>query len=181
MSRRALWLAVGRLQALAGPVLPPPPAATPLDVSMMRRALALAREAASRGEVPVGAVVYETASGRVLGEGANRREADADPAAHAEFLAIRAACGARKDWRLNDCTLAVTLEPCVMCAGLIVNARVGRVVYGAADPKAGAAGSLYHLTQDPRLNHRVTPTPGVLARESAALLRRFFAALRERR
>ncbi len=153
---------------------------SPMDVSMMERALDLARGAADQGEVPVGAVVYETETGRVLGEGANRRECDADPSAHAEHLAIVRACKQLGDWRLNHCTLVVTLEPCAMCAGLIVNARVGRVVYGATDPKAGASGSLYRLTEDPRLNHRVTPITGVLAGESASLLRSFFRARRSR-
>lgn len=153
---------------------------TPTDVSMMERALGLARDAAANGEVPVGAVVYETQTGRVVGEGANRRECDADPSAHAEHLAIVKACEQIGDWRLNHCTLVVTLEPCAMCAGLIVNARVGRLVYGATDPKAGATGSLYRLTEDPRLNHRVTPIGGVLAGESAALLRSFFRARRSR-
>lgn len=150
------------------------------DVEAMHRALELARSAAAEGEVPVGAVVYETENGRVLGEAANRRECDADPSAHAEYLAIVRASKAIGDWRLNHCTLVVTLEPCVMCAGLIVNARVGRLVYGAADPKAGAAGSLYRLTEDQRLNHRVTPIQGVLASESAALLRSFFRDRRSR-
>jgi tRNA(adenine34) deaminase len=153
---------------------------TSLDLAMMHRALELAQEAAGAGEVPVGAVVYETATGEVLGEGANRRECDADPSAHAEYLAIVNACKAVGDWRLNHCTLAVTLEPCAMCAGLIVNARVGRLVYGATDPKAGATGSLYRLTEDARLNHRVTPIRGVLAGESASLLREFFRARRSR-
>jgi tRNA(adenine34) deaminase len=152
--------------------------ATETDVSMMRRALVLAREAAAIGEVPVGAVVYETASGRVLGEGCNRREVDRDPAAHAELLAIRAAAAALGDWRLNGCTLVVTLEPCAMCSGLIVNARLGRLIYGAADPKAGATDSLYRLTSDPRLNHRVEPIAGVLAEECGALLKEFFRGLR---
>lgn len=148
------------------------------DIGMMRRALELAGEAAAAGEVPVGAVVWETASGRVLGEGRNRREADKDPSAHAELLAILAASRAVGDWRLNHCSLAVTLEPCPMCAGLIVNARVGRVVYGAADPKAGACGTLYEIAADPRLNHRAEVVPGVLAEEAGDLLRAFF---RERR
>ncbi len=155
-------------------------AATETDLAMMRRSLDLARRAMDLGEVPIGAVVYETAGSRVLGEGFNRREADKDPAAHAEFLAIREACRAAGDWRLNHCTLAVTLEPCPMCAGLIVNARVGRLVYGAPDPKAGAVDTLHRLTRDPRLNHRVEPIAGVLGDESAALLREFFAALRAR-
>lgn len=141
---------------------------------MMRRALDLARAAASADEIPVGAVVYDTASGRVLGEGHNRRHLDKDPAAHAELLAVRAAALTVGDWRLNHCSLAVTLEPCPMCAGLIVNARIGRLLFGCADPKAGACGSLLRLTEDPRLNHRVTPVRGVLEAESAALLREFF-------
>lgn len=145
---------------------------------MMRRALELAGEAAAIGDVPVGAVVYETATGRVLGEGFNRRHVDKDPTAHAELIAIRAAAAAVGDWRLNHCTLVVTLEPCAMCAGLIVNARLGRVVYGCADPKAGAMGSLMRLTEDERLNHRVTPIGGVLAEEAGEMLRGFF---RERR
>ncbi|MFI4873488.1 MAG: nucleoside deaminase [Phycisphaerales bacterium JB061] len=148
------------------------------DLEMMRRALALAREASAAGEVPVGAVVWETATGRVLGEGRNRREEDRDPSAHAEHIAILEASRAVGDWRLNHCSLAVTLEPCPMCAGLIVNARVGRVVYGADDPKAGACRSLYELTTDTRLNHRVELVPGVLADEAGDLLRAFFRARR---
>ncbi len=154
------------------------PAANETDVAMMRRALELARGAAAMGEIPVGAVVYETATGAVLGEGANLRHTRKDPAAHAELIAIRAAAARVGDWRLNHCTLVVTLEPCAMCAGLIVNARLGRVVFGCADPKAGACGSLYRLTEDARLNHRVEPIAGVLGEESAELLRGFF---RERR
>jgi tRNA(adenine34) deaminase len=154
---------------------------SPHDEPMMRHALELARQAAAIGEVPIGAVVYETASGRVLGTGFNRREIDHDPAAHAELIAIRAACAAIGDWRLNHCTLVVTLEPCPMCAGLIVNARIGRLVYGATDPKAGAAGTLYRLTSDPRLNHRVEPVPGVLADECGAVLKDFFRQIRARR
>jgi len=149
-----------------------------VDTAMMRRALELAREAAVNGEVPVGAVVWETATGRILGEGRNRREEDRDPSAHAEHIAILAASRAVGDWRLNLCSLAVTLEPCPMCAGLIVNARVGRVVFGASDPKAGACQTLYAITTDERLNHRAEVTGGVLAEESAELLRSFF---RERR
>lgn len=156
----------------------PADAASPGDLAMMRRALELARTAASLGEIPVGAVVYETATGRVFGEAHNRRHLDKDPAAHAELLAIRQAARTLGDWRLNACSLAVTLEPCCMCAGLIVNARLGRVLYGCDDPKAGGAGSLYRLTEDARLNHRVTPVRGVLANESAELLRSFFRARR---
>jgi tRNA(adenine34) deaminase len=151
---------------------------TDLDLEMMGRALALARRAAAANEVPVGAVVYHTSSGRLLGEGFNRRHIDKDPTAHAELLAIREAAFALGDWRLNDCTLAVTLEPCCMCAGLIVNARVGRLLYGTRDPKAGAAGSLFRLTEDPRLNHRVSPIAGVMGEEAAKLLREFFQSRR---
>jgi len=147
---------------------------------MMSRALDLARHAATLGEVPIGAVVYETLSGTVLGEGYNRREIDHDPAAHAELIAIRQAAKAVGDWRLNHCSLAVTLEPCPMCAGLIVNARLGRLLYGAPDPKAGATDSLFRLTTDSRLNHRVTPIRGVMQEESAALLKAFFRSLRGR-
>ncbi|MCB9846125.1 MAG: nucleoside deaminase [Phycisphaeraceae bacterium] len=146
----------------------------------MRRALALARSAVHTGEVPVGAVVFETATGRVIGEAFNRREGDHDPAAHAEFLAIRAASREMKEWRLVGCSLVVTLEPCVMCAGLIVNARVDRVLYGASDPKAGACESLYRVLDDRRLNHRPQVIGGVLAHESAELLRAFFRARRAR-
>jgi tRNA(adenine34) deaminase len=170
------------------PVEPAPPAEfdpiargslpTETDIAMMRRAIELAREAADLGEVPVGAVVYETATGRVLAEAFNRREIDKDPTAHAELIAMREACRAKHDWRLTDCTVVVTLEPCPMCAGVIVNARVGRLVYGATDQKAGACGSLMMLTNDPRLNHRVVPIAGVLEEECATLLKRFFASLR---
>lgn len=156
------------------------PSAGPLDLSMMARALALADQAADLGEVPVGAVVYRTSNGTILGEGFNRREIDKDPAAHAEFAAIMAACRATGDWRLNDCSLAVTLEPCPMCAGLIVNARVGRVLYGADDPKAGACRSLFAITTDTRLNHRAELVSGVMAEESATKLRSFFRGLRAR-
>lgn len=151
-----------------------------VDVEMMLRALSLARGAAEVGEAPVGAVVYDTESGRILGEAGNTREAEADPTGHAELLAIRAAARVTGDWRLNHCTLVVTLEPCCMCAGAIVNARLGRVIYGAADPKAGAVRSLYRLLEDPRLNHRLTPAPGLMSGEAGALLRAFFRARRVR-
>lgn len=144
----------------------------------MRRAIELARQAIAVDEAPIGAVIYETASGAVLAEAHNRREIDSDPTAHAEMLAIRAAAQRLGDWRLNRCTLVVTLEPCVMCAGSIVNARLERLVYGADDPKAGAVKSLYTLCQDARLNHRIDPIAGVLAEESAELLRAFFRAKR---
>lgn len=151
---------------------------TDRDEAMMSRALELAREAMAHDEAPVGAVVYETSAGRVLGEGRNRREADADPTAHAEILAIRAAARTLGDWRLNGCTLVVTLEPCAMCAGAIVNARVGRLVFGALDPKAGAVASLYQLCSDARLNHRLAAIAGVRAQDCGDLLREFFRSKR---
>lgn len=148
------------------------------DEALMSRALELAAKAAALGEVPVGAVVCRSGTGEIVAEAFNRREMDRDAAAHAEFLAIRAATRAVGDWRLNDYTLAVTLEPCPMCAGLIVNSRVGRVVYGAADPKAGAVESLFRLLDDARLNHRPEVRGGVLGEESGELLRAFFRGLR---
>jgi tRNA(adenine34) deaminase len=150
------------------------------DHEQMARALALAGQAAELGEVPVGCVVYETATGLVLGEGFNRREIDHDPLAHAELIAIRRAASVLGDWRLNACTLVVTLEPCAMCAGAIVNARLGRLVFGASDPKAGACGSLMRLSEDDRLNHRVTPVRGLMEAECSSLLRGFFQRLRAR-
>ena len=140
--------------------------------------MGLARLAGGMGEVPIGAVVYNHETGQLLGEGFNRREVDNDPLAHAEVLAIRAAARVLGDWRLEGLTLAVTLEPCPMCAGAIVNSRLGRVVFGASDPKAGACGTLMRLTEDARLNHRTTPIGGLMAEESAGLLRGFFARLR---
>ena len=146
--------------------------------SLMREALALAAHAASIGEVPIGCVVVDDLTGQVLGRGYNRREADHDPTAHAEILALREAAHARGHWRLTDCTLLVTLEPCPMCAGAIVNARIGRLVYGCDDPKAGAVRTLYQICEDPKLNHRVTVTAGILAEDCAELLRAFFRAQR---
>lgn len=149
------------------------------DLDWMRAALAEAQLAARHEDVPVGAIVVD-ASGAEIGRGRNRREVDRDPAAHAEMVAIRAAANARGSWRLDGCTLFVTLEPCAMCAGALVNARVSRLVFGAADPKAGAVESLFRIATDPRLNHRAVVRGGVLADESAALLRRFFGELRAR-
>ena len=146
------------------------------DVFWMSRALLQARAAAARAEVPVGAVIVR--SGHVLGEGHNRTITTSDPTAHAEVVAIRQAAAALGDWRLLDCTLYVTLEPCAMCAGAIVLARVPRVVYGARDPKAGMVDSLGNLLRDTRLNHRCDVADGVLADESSELLKGFF---RERR
>jgi tRNA(adenine34) deaminase len=150
----------------------------PDDRLWMTEALAEARRAAAIGEAPIGAVVVR--EGEVLGRGYNRREIDGDPLAHAEILAIRQAAGAVGGWRLLGCTLYVTLEPCPMCAGALVASRIERLVYGAADPKAGYCGSLGNIVQDPRLNHRLEVTAGVLEGESAALLRGFFASLRRR-
>jgi tRNA(adenine34) deaminase len=141
---------------------------------VMRRALAEAAEALPSGDVPIGAVVLDEA-GAVIATGHNRREADSDPTAHAEVLALRAAARSRGTWRLTDCTLVVTLEPCTMCAGAAVLARVGRLVFGAFDPKAGAVGSLWDVVRDPRLNHRPEVVAGVLAEECGAILRQFFA------
>lgn len=169
-----------RFTRLGRTPLAPIPAPTTIDLAMMCRALDLAQQSIAADEAPIGAIVYETESGRVVAQAHNRREADRDPTAHAEVIALREAARSAGDWRLNHCTLVITLEPCIMCAGAIVNARVGRVVYGAEDPKAGAARSLYRLLEDPRLNHRVTPIRGVLAEESAALLREFFRARRQR-
>jgi tRNA(adenine34) deaminase len=143
----------------------------------MMEALAEARRAGGIGEVPIGAVVVR--EGEVVGRGHNRREIDGDPLAHAELLAIREAAARTAGWRLSGCTMYVTLEPCAMCAGALVNSRIDRLVYGAADPKAGWCGTLGNLVQDPRLNHRLEVTAGVLEAESAALLREFFASLRQ--
>lgn len=154
---------------------------TPTDLAMMARAIVLGHAAGQAGEVPIGAVVYETATGTVLGEAANTREHDRDPCGHAELIAVRAAAAAVGDWRLNHCSLAVTLEPCPMCAGALVNARVGRVLYGADDPKAGAVRSLFTLLEDERLNHRCVVIPGVEREACAAMLSDFFRSLRSKR
>ena len=146
------------------------------DVAWMREALVEARRAGEAGEVPVGAVVVR--DGEVIGRGGNRRESAGDPLAHAELLALGQAARAIEGWRLTGTTLYVTLEPCAMCAGALVNARVDRLVYGAADPKAGFCGSLGDLVRDPRLNHRLEVTAGVLEEECGALLREFFRSLR---
>jgi len=142
----------------------------------MRLALEEAEKAAALGEVPVGAVVV--VDGEAVGRGGNRRETLGDPLAHAELVAIRQAAGRLSGWRLAGATLYVTLEPCAMCAGALVASRVARLVYGAADPKAGFCGSLGDLVRDQRLNHRLEVTAGVLGEECGALLRRFFAGLR---
>ncbi len=147
------------------------------DTRFMHEALALAREAADRGEVPVGAVIVR--AGLVVGRGFNEREASGDPTAHAEMIALRAAARQVGGWRLDGATAYVTLEPCPMCAGALVNARVERVVYGCDDPKAGAVRTLYAIGVDGRLNHRFDLTRGVLEDECAALLSDFFSRLRQ--
>ena len=151
-------------------------ASTEIDEKFMREALAEARAAAAVGEVPIGAVVV--CAGEIVARAHNRRELDQDPSAHAEFSALCAAAQSFGRWRLSDCTVYVTLEPCCMCAGLMVNARVGRCVYGAADAKAGALGSLYDFNADSRLNHRFNVTAGVLADECREVLSGYFADLR---
>jgi tRNA(adenine34) deaminase len=139
----------------------------------MSQALGLACEALADGDVPVGAVVVD-GSGNVIGTGRNTRERDADPTGHAEMVALRQASAARGAWRLEDCTIYVTLEPCTMCAGAMVQARIAHLVFGAWDEKAGAVGSLWDVVRDRRLNHRPEVTSGVLAQESTELLQAFF-------
>jgi tRNA(adenine34) deaminase len=146
-----------------------------LDEAMIE-ALALARDAAARGEVPVGAVAV--LEGQIVGRGANGREAANDPTAHAELLAIQDAARSLGRWRLTGVTLVATLEPCAMCAGAMVLARIDRLVYAASDPKAGCVGSLQDLSQDPRLNHRFPVERGLRAEEASELLRAFFRARR---
>jgi tRNA(adenine34) deaminase len=148
----------------------------PGDEIFMRRALDLAREAEAAGEVPVGAVIVR--DGSIIAEGWNRPIGSHDPTAHAEMVALRAAGQALGTYRLVDTTLYVTLEPCPMCAGAMVHARVLRLVFGATDPRAGAAGSVFNVVQHPALNHRIECTAGVLADECGALLREFFVARR---
>jgi tRNA(adenine34) deaminase len=153
---------------------------TALDRAMMRHALDLAERAAALGEVPVAAVLYPTptdpttADAAVLAAGHNRRELDHDPTAHAEVVVLRQAAAARGTWRLDGLTMAVTLEPCPMCAGALINARIDRLVYAADDPKAGCVRSLHRLCDDPRFNHRLVVLPGLFADEAAQQLRRFF-------
>lgn len=145
----------------------------PADLAAMDRALALAAAAGESGDVPVGAVVTD-AAGRAIGEGRNLREATHDPTAHAEIVALRAAAEATGSWNLEGCTLVVTLEPCLMCAGAVLQSRVSRLVFGAWDDKAGAAGSMYDVVRDRRLPHRAEVVAGVREAEASALLRAFF-------
>src|SRR6202050_5104113 len=150
---------------------------SPDHETAMRLAIGEARIAAQAGDVPVGAVIV--VDGIVVARGHNEREKQNDPTAHAELIAIREAARKLDSWRMENATVFVTLEPCPMCAGALVAARVGGLVFGATDPKAGACGSLYNLCAAPRLNHELPVTPGVLAAECGALLSEFFAALRK--
>jgi tRNA(adenine34) deaminase len=159
---------------MAEPGAPHPDPET--DRQWMSEALDEARAAPRHGDVPAGCVVVR--EGRIIARAHNRREADADPTAHAELLALRAAAEATGAWRLTGCTVYATLEPCPMCAGALVLARVDRLVYGATDPKAGACGSLYDLPRDGRLNHRVAVSAGILEDDCGTLLRTFFQARR---
>ncbi|MFI5380981.1 MAG: tRNA adenosine(34) deaminase TadA [Tepidisphaerales bacterium] len=140
----------------------------------MREALAEARQARAQEEVPIGCVIVHEPTGRIVGRGHNRRILDNDPTAHAEIIAIRQAGAETGHWRLLDCALVVTLEPCPMCAGAIVNARIPRLIYGCDDPKAGAVKTLYQICSDPRLNHRVEVLSGILVEECSEILRAFF-------
>ncbi len=146
------------------------------DQEAMLQAIVEANSAAAEGEVPVGAVVL--LDGEIVGRGANRVIRDSDPTAHAEIVAMRAAALTLHNYRLNRATLVVTLEPCAMCAGAILHARIGRLVYAANDPKAGACGSVLEVMNHPRLNHRVEVTPGLMAEECGAMLQQFFRARR---
>ncbi len=163
---------------MSAPSGPHPANAT--DSDLIALALALAGRTAESGDVPIGAVVIAP-DGVIVGEGWNAREATGDPTAHAEVVALRAAARLLGGWNLTGCTIAVTVEPCTMCAGAIVNARVARVVFGCWEPKTGAAGSLWDVLRDRRLTHRVEVRGGVLEDSCAALLRAFFAEHRERR
>ena len=149
------------------------------DEYWMRQAMEEARKAEAIAEVPIGAIVV--CDGRIIGRGHNLRESALDPTAHAEMVAIREASASRQAWRLSDCTLYATLEPCPMCAGAIVQARIDRVVFGASDPKAGCAGTLMNLLQEPRFNHRAEVVPHVLQQECSDMLSDFFRKLRELR
>ena len=153
------------------------PAANRLYAGWMGQALEVAAGALAAGDVPVGALVLSP-EGEVLGGGHNRREADGDPTAHAEVVALRAAASSRGGWRLQDCTLVVTLEPCVMCAGALMLARIGRLVLGAWDPKAGACGSVWDVVRDRRATHRVEVIGGIREQECAQILLDFFAGHR---
>jgi tRNA(adenine34) deaminase len=146
------------------------------DISFMLQALEQAKEAARENEIPVGSVIVR--NDIVIAKGRNQRETLQDPTAHAEMFALKEAARALASWRLNDCTLYVTLEPCIMCVGAILQARIRRLVFGCLDPKAGAVASLYRMCDDPRLNHRVEVTKGMVEQECADILAKFFSDLR---
>jgi tRNA(adenine34) deaminase len=148
------------------------------DHQLMQEAIAQANAALALDEVPVGCVVFHIPTEKIVGRGFNRRESGADPTAHAEILALREAASALSTWRLDDCAIAVTLEPCPMCAGAIVNSRISKLIYGCPDPKAGAVRTLYQICDDERLNHRVEIISGVLAEECSRLLKDFFQTQR---
>lgn len=146
---------------------------------LMRHAIDQAQSALALDEVPIGCIIVHDPTARIIARAHNRRQIDYDPTAHAEIIAIRQAADALGDWRLTDCTLVVTLEPCPMCAGAIVNARIPRLIYGCADPKAGAVRTLYRLCEDDRLNHCVMVREGIMPEECAELLRDFFRGQRK--
>ena len=154
-------------------------AETPQQINYMEVAINEAEQAAILGEVPIGAVVVK--DGQIIGRGHNMREKFQDATYHAEVLAIMEACQNLHSWRLEDCDLYVTLEPCIMCSGAIINSRIRTVYYGAADPKAGAVDSLYHLLNDQRLNHQVNVMSGVLGKQCSQMLKEFFRAIRKKR
>jgi tRNA(adenine34) deaminase len=151
---------------------------TALDERLLKIAIDLAQRASAWNEVPVGCVIHHAPSNRIIGQGFNRRIVDHDATGHAEIVAIREAGRRLKDWRLEDCTLAVTLEPCCMCAGAIVNSRIARLVYGASDPKGGGVESLFQLCSDSRLNHRTQIVGGLFKDECGKMLTEFFKAQR---
>ena len=167
---------MGKLTVGSNPTASATMDASALELSAMNQALAIARDAGLRGDVPVGAVALH--NGEIIASAGNEREASNDPTAHAELIVLRQAAAQLGSWRLNEVTVVVTLEPCTMCAGAMVNARLGRVVFGTFDPKAGAVGSRYNVLADPRLNHEVDVVSGVEAEAAAELLRAFFATKR---
>ena len=167
---------MGKLTVGSNPTASATMDASALELSAMNQALAIARDAGVRGDVPVGAVALH--NGEIIASAGNEREASNDPTAHAELIVLRQAAAQLGSWRLNEVTVVVTLEPCTMCAGAMVNARLGRVVFGTFDPKAGAVGSRYNVLADPRLNHEVDVVSGVEAEAAAELLRAFFATKR---
>lgn len=155
-------------------------AENPDDINFMKEAMKQAKKAYETGEVPIGCVIVESATGKIIGRGYNRRNTDKTTLAHAEITAIKKASKAMGDWRLEGCTIYITLEPCPMCAGAIVQARIDRCVFAAPSDKAGCAGSVVDLLEEPSFNHQVEVTRGIMKEESQALIKRFFKELRER-